>query len=264
MRSTSHSLRTLIYGTRRRAPAARSRRRPRGHARGRRLGRACAYSATGEASVNVLLPRRTAFVRKEAGFKTYGQVLATNIDYVWIVTAMTRELSARRVERYLSVAWESGAQPVIVLTKADLERRRSRTGGRGRARRCRRGRHRDERRDRRGHGRAPRSAVGASIGRPPRLVRCRQVDIDQHPRRRRAHRHAGNASRRRRTAYDDARRELVRVPSGGLVIDTPGLRELLAWDGGGADEVYADIETLMSSCRFSDCGAHQRARLRGA
>ena len=71
-------------------------------------------------TIQAVLPRRTKFSRKTAWQATEEQVLAANIDVVFLVTSMNEDLSLRRLERYLTLAWESGARPVIVLTKADL------------------------------------------------------------------------------------------------------------------------------------------------
>ncbi len=77
--------------------------------------------AQGErATIEAVLPRRTAFVRKAAGFETVEQVVAANVDVVFVVTSLVDDLNPRRLERYLALAWESGAEPVVVLTKADL------------------------------------------------------------------------------------------------------------------------------------------------
>ncbi|HEY8021344.1 MAG TPA: GTPase RsgA, partial [Thermoanaerobaculia bacterium] len=76
--------------------------------------------AEGRATIVAVLPRRTALVRKAAGRAVEAQVLAANLDLVFVVTSLNQELNLRRVERYLALAWESGAQPVVLLSKADL------------------------------------------------------------------------------------------------------------------------------------------------
>jgi ribosome biogenesis GTPase len=209
------------------------------------------------ASIDAVLPRTTAFVRKEAGFRTQGQVLAANIDLVWIVAALTVELSARRVERYLTVAWESGAQPVVVLTKADIgDADQSMVGeveqvavgsdivvcsavtGEGL--------------DVLGASIAPNrtaALLGSSGVGKSTLVNALVGEelLATQPTR-------GDAVGRHTTTH----RELIRVPGGGMLIDTPGLRELVAWDAeSGIDSVFGDIEELTARCRFNDC-AHDR------
>src|SRR4029453_2601252 len=70
--------------------------------------------------IHALIPRRTAIVRHAAGRRTVGQVLGANADVVFVVASLNQELNPRRLERYLALAWESGAEPVVVLSKADL------------------------------------------------------------------------------------------------------------------------------------------------
>jgi ribosome biogenesis GTPase len=206
--------------------------------------------------IHHVLPRRTAFVRKEAGFRTQAQVLAANIDIVWILGSLTRELSARRIERYLAVAWESGARPVVVLTKADLDEadedrvtevemiafgtpviRTSGLSGDGI----------DVLREQlqpnltaavlgvSGVGKS--TLVNALVG--EQRMATSETDADDVGR------------------HTTTHRELVRVPSGGLVVDTPGLRELIAWDGDADSGGFADIAELAAQCRFGDC-SHKR------
>jgi ribosome biogenesis GTPase len=201
--------------------------------------------------IHRVLPRRTAFVRKEAGFRTQGQVLAANVDLVWILGSLTRELSARRIERCLAVAWESGARPVIVLTKADLDAadddrvgevesiafgtpvvRTSAVTGQGID---------DLRAQLRPNLTATllgASGVGKSTLVNALVGEARMATFETD---------AADVGR-----HTTTHRELLRVPSGGLVVDTPGLRELVAWDGDGGIG-FADIVELATQCRFNDC-----------
>jgi ribosome biogenesis GTPase len=203
------------------------------------------------ATIHDVLPRRTAFSRKVAGFETEEQVLAANIDVVWILGALTKELSARRMERYLAVAWDSGAEPVVVLTKADL------------------GESDPER-----VAEVESIAVGASV-----LVTSAVTGEGLEALRAQLHGHRtaavlGSSGVGKSTLInqlvgeelletfetrsDDVgrhtttRRELVVIPSGGMVIDTPGLREIVMWEG-DADSVFGDIAGLAERCRFRDC-----------
>lgn len=207
------------------------------------------------ATVEKVLPRRTAFVRKDPGRATTTQVLAANFDEVWVVGSMTVELSARRLEHFLAVAWESGGQPVVVLTKADLEASdaeriaeveavaigcpvvvTSAVTGDGL----------DDLRERLGTSLPPRTAtvLGASgVGKSTLInALCGQDLLATNEVR-------SDGVGRHTTTW----RELVRIPSGGLVIDTPGLREVALWDGGGTDTLFQDVEALAAQCRFSDC-----------
>ena len=185
------------------------------------------------ASVHALLPRRTT--RRSAttpGLRSIGQVVAANVDVVFVVASLNQDLNLRRLERYLAFAWESGAAPVVVLSKADLgersRRRRSPTSRRvafgvpiltvsaidGRGHRC------DPR------PASARARTVAFVG----LVGRREVDPGQRPGRRGARRGPGDPRGRRPRPPHDARRQLHRMPDGGLILDTPGMRELGLWD----------------------------------
>lgn len=203
------------------------------------------------AMVHAVLPRRSAFSRKVAGHETQEHVLAANVDLVWIVAAMTRELSARRIERYLAVAWESGAQPEIVVTKCDLgeaEPERlaevesiavgapmhvtSAVTGEG----LEGLRHSlDSQRTAAllgSSGVGKSTLVNALAGEERLEVRTtRRDDVGRHT---------------------TTRRELVVLPGGGALIDTPGLREIVPWDA-DTDTAFGDIGDLAKRCRFADC-----------
>jgi ribosome biogenesis GTPase / thiamine phosphate phosphatase len=207
-----------------------------------------------KATIHAVLPRRSKFVRKVAGSRTEEQIVGANIDTIFLVTSLNQDFNLRRIERYLIVAWEGGASPVIVLSKADL---------------C------DEVEDRlaeiqevaRGapvhavsvikpdglseltpyfrHGQTVAllgsSGVGKStminhlIGRD--LQRVREV-------------REGDGRGQHTTTH----RELILLPQGGLVLDTPGMRELHLWDGEESLQLaFDDIEALADRCRFSDC-----------
>jgi ribosome biogenesis GTPase len=203
------------------------------------------------ATVHAVLPRHTAFSRKIAGFQTQEHVLAANIDLVWIVGALTRELSARRMERYLAVAWESGAQPEIVLTKSDVaesdpervaEVESIAVGAPVHVTSAVTGAGLDGLRDSLGDNRTAALLGSSGVGKSTlinALVGEALLDV-QETRRDDVGRHT------------TTRRELVLLPGGGLVIDTPGLREIVMWDG-DADASFTDIADLSSQCRFADC-----------
>src|SRR6185436_12248254 len=78
------------------------------------------WVAIRDSVIHRMLPRRTAFIRNAAGKTTEAQVVAANIDVVWLVASLDRDFNVRRLERYLTATQSSGALPVIVLTKADL------------------------------------------------------------------------------------------------------------------------------------------------
>jgi ribosome biogenesis GTPase len=217
----------------------------------------------GTASVHVVLPRRTQLRRRApADYGAPFQVLAANVDVVLVATSLNRDLNVRRVERFLTAAWESGARPVVVLTKVDLARdpvevavaeaqlaevaagvpvvATSAISGEGL----------DAVRAFLGPGRTVAlvgsSGVGKStlanalLGEERLLVReIREDDA--------------------RGRHTTVGRELVALPDGdGLLLDTPGLRELGLWDDGtGLDLAFADVARTAEACRFTDCG-HER------
>ena len=212
----------------------------------------------GQAIVEAVLPRRTAFTRKETMDRTGEQIVAANVDTVFLVSALGHDLNLRRLERYLTAAWDSGAEPVIVLTKADLhadavpEARRRRRGDRVRRARPRR------LSDVTGEGLdaldpLPRPRAD---GRAPRLLGRGQVDAREQPARRGADGDRGGArGRRARPAHDVAPRARAAPRRRACCSTRPGMRELQLWD---ADEEAwtRPSPTSPSSpreCRFSDC-----------
>jgi len=207
------------------------------------------------ASVRSVLPRRSAIVRSAAGRTSESQTLAANVDVAFVVSSLGPDLEPRRIERYLITIWESGATPEIVLTKADrmddpwplvaeVEAVAigvpvhvvSAVSGMG----C------DALRARIVEGATAvllgSSGVGKStlvnrfVGRELMAVKETREDDDE-------------------GRHTTTHRELILLPGGGIVIDTPGLRELQLSDAGaGAVEAaFADIEGLALECRFNDC-----------
>ncbi len=202
--------------------------------------------------INGVLERRTVFSRKVAGQESKQQVMAANIDVAFVVAAAL-DASVRRIERYLAMAWQSGALPVVVLTKADLSDSMdavvlelemaaagtpvivtsSLTGEGVEAVR--------------GHLLPARTGVllGPSGVGKSSLINCL----------------AGGEVMATKDVYRTgegrhmtSHRQLVELPGGGSIIDTPGLREAQLWDGAGAlDNLFQDIEALALQCRFTDC-----------
>ena len=213
------------------------------------------WVALGDGLVQVVLPRRSAIVRQAAGATTRSQTLAANVDLALVVSSLGPDLEPRRIERYLVVVWESGAAPEIVLTKADrlddpsayvrmVEAVAggvpihvvSALSGHG----CEQLRRRLER------GRTAVLLGSSGVGKSTLVNRF--VGSELMP--------------TRETRPDDdegrhatTRRELVLLPGGGVLIDTPGLRELQLWDSdSGIDAAFADLARLAAACRFRDCG----------
>ena len=209
----------------------------------------------GELAVAVL-PRRTAFTRVVAGRTSAEQVVAANVDLVFVVDALTTAPRLRRVERYLTVAWGSGATPVVVLTKADLcddvpaallavqedavgvdVLPVSSVTGEGLA----------AVRALLGPGRTAAMVGPSGVGKSSLANALAGTEVAAT----RGVRDADGRGRHTTTA-----RELHLLPGGGLLVDTPGMRELGLVDDAGVDTAYADVTELATACRFRDC-AHR-------
>lgn len=237
------------------------------------------HASPGQAVIESVLDRRTKLSRIAPGERTEEQILAANVDVVFLVTSLTREFNPRRIERYLMQIWESGARPVIVLNKADLAdspddfvaqaeaisladvlltsavtgdgiqrlRRRLATGDTA-------------------------VFVGSSGVGKSSIINRLLGDAVQTVRDVRAGDHRGR--------HTTAAREMLLLPAGGVIIDTPGLRELQVLAAPSAlGQTFPDIDKLAAECAFRDCrhvsepgcavkaavknGTLDRARLRG-
>lgn len=206
------------------------------------------------ALIHAVLPRRTKFSRKAAGEQVIEQVVAANVDTVFLVSALDANFNLRRIERYLAAARASGAQPVVVLNKSDLTKQAA-------ARRAEV--------ETIAHGAPivltsalrrggvkplapwlqPRSTVAflgsSGVGKSTlinELVGEERLPVQEV-------RDIDGKGRHTTTA-----RELVRSDDGVLIIDTPGMRELQPWQADEAiSDVFADIRDLVLRCRFSNC-----------
>jgi ribosome biogenesis GTPase / thiamine phosphate phosphatase len=205
------------------------------------------------AIVQAVLPRRTKFSRKTAFNKTEEQVLAANVDVVFLTTALPDDLNLRRLERYIATAWESGAEPVIVLTKADLaddvdaavaEVEAIAFGVPVHAVSAPLGQGIEELRAYLAGNRTAVLLGSSGVGKTTLLNHLSGQQRATLPVRQ------GDDRGRHATSH----RELVPLASGALVIDTPGLRLLRVWEqAAGLRSVFADIEELARGCRFGDC-----------
>jgi ribosome biogenesis GTPase len=204
--------------------------------------------------IHAVLPRRTCFARKLAGARSEEQIVGANVDTVFLVTSLNQDFSLRRIERYLITARESGVNAIIILSKSDLCERVADSIDEMQA--IARG--------------VPVHAISVVTG-------SGLQDIAQYFQRGQTVallgssgvgkstliNHLAGVDRLKvqtvRESDDQGRhttthRELVLLPAGGLLLDTPGMRELQLWDGDeGLQLVFDDIEALAARCFFSDC-----------
>jgi ribosome biogenesis GTPase len=211
-------------------------------------------ASDGEARIHAVSPRSSRFSRRAAGDRTEEQVVAANVDTVFLVTGLDDNFNPRRIERYLAVAWESGALPVIVLNKADLVDDPERHVEDVRALAptiavhavsCREPATLDALRNHLGFGQTGALLGSSGVGKSTIVNRL----IGQDLLRTRDVRVSDSHGRHTTTA-----RQLVMLPGHGVLIDTPGMRELQLWDPGEAlSSAFADIAELAAGCRFRDC-----------
>jgi ribosome biogenesis GTPase / thiamine phosphate phosphatase len=204
-----------------------------------------------------VLARKSRFVRKAAGKRTDVQVVAANLDTVLAVSSPNRDFSPRRMERYLAAIWDSGAQPVLVLNKADLcpdpaalvaELEAVAIGVDVAVVSALQGTGLETLRSYVGPAQTV-AVVGSSGVGKSTLINALLGRTAQ----RTAEVRAGDDKGRHTTTH----RELVLLDGGGLLLDTPGMRELGLWDAEeGVRAAFPDIEALAEQCRFRDCG-HQ-------
>ncbi len=207
-----------------------------------------------KAIIHDILPRRSKFSRKAAGTRDEEQVVAANVDTVFLVTGLDNDFNPRRIERYLVMAWESGAEPVVVLNKADVvadaeEKVTEVEGVAPGVAVVRMSAKRDEGVEQLlpfiGRGRTVALMGSSGVGKSTIVNRLVGEDVQRTQEVR-----LGDQRGRHTTTH----RELIVLPSGGLVIDTPGMRELqVLVSDRGLREAFEDVEEIASNCRFTDC-----------
>lgn len=210
-------------------------------------------NTSGKTTIHSVLPRKSVFVRRAAGTSATGQVVAANIDTVFICMSLNNDFNIRRLERYLSITFDSGAIPVVVLTKSDLCREPEKyisqiekiaigtdvvltsgfsEGGCFELLRYL------------GKGKTVALTGSSGVGKSTiinRLLGENRIRTNG----------LRNNDKGRHTT---TRRELFLISGGGMVIDTPGMRELGIWNAeDGVDRTFSDVEKLSCKCRFNDC-----------
>ena len=211
-------------------------------------------SEEGPAQIRALLPRRTCFSRKAAGDTTTEQVVAANVDTVFLVSGLDGDFNLRRIERYLVAASQSGAMPVIVLNKADLAAdvdaaaravRESAPDVPIHATSCHDNRGLEALPHYLSDGRTVALLGSSGVGKSSIINQLLGYDRQQ-TRPVRQHDSRGR--------HATVHRELLLHPHDGVIIDTPGMRELRLWDTEDALEtVFDDVDALAAGCRFRDC-----------
>ena len=206
-----------------------------------------------KAVIDAVLPRRTSFSRKEAWQRTVAQVVAANIDTTFVVTAFGFDLNPRRLERYLTAAWDSGSTPVVVVNKSDtaddpagelLEIEPVTMGVAVHAVSAASGAGLEELDAYLQQGQTVALLGSSGVGKSTLVNRFagREVLATSHT-------SAGGRGR-----HTTSHRELVPLPSGSVLLDTPGMRELQLWaDEEVLDTTFSEISELAAQCKFSDC-----------
>ena len=212
------------------------------------------YPNEGKALIHHVLTRKSVFMRQAAGLKTEEQIVASNVDYVFLVNSLNQDFNLRRLERYLLLAYESGASPVIILTKQDL---------------CFDLEDKLQQVNAITFGAVPVVAVdnisgcgiegvrklippgatvallgSSGVGKSTLLNQLMGVDIQDTGAIR-----SDDSKGRHTTTH----RKLFILPGGGIVIDTPGMRELQVTGNAEMESTFADIDILITACRFNNC-----------
>ncbi|MDD6033093.1 MAG: ribosome small subunit-dependent GTPase A [Oscillospiraceae bacterium] len=215
------------------------------------------YNPSGDSLIVRTLPRRSFFSRPDVHVNAWEQAVAANFDYVFIVMSLNQNFSLRRLEWYLTTSWQSGALPVVVLTKLDLcedptpmllQAEQTAMGAPVCAVSAHTGQGMDKLQSYLQPGQTIVLLGSSGVGKSSlinALLGQEQMKVS-------AIREEDGRGR-----HTTTHRQLLQLPCGALVIDTPGMRELGMWDvTEGLGDTFADVEEFIGRCRFSDC-THQ-------